>query len=269
MPFLPRYKPASERRQDGIYFVFQGARLLVKRLDERISIPDGLDLEANGYHVEHDHYFGDLDGRPCYYGELNEDVSFSEHFELRDLRGLLATLHEELIWIAGQANQLTNWNRTHRYCGVCGHPTVEKHDERAKICPQCNTTNYPRLSPAVIVAVLRGDEILLARNQRFKIPIYSVLAGFVEPGETLEACIHREIKEEVGLSVRNIRYFGSQPWPFPDSLMIAFTAEYLRGEIKVDHSELTDARWFTKSDLPQVPSRISIAGQLIEWFCRR
>ena len=269
MSFTPGFKPATDEKDKDLYFVFQRGRLLVKRENGRIAIPDNRDLEANGVTIEHQHYFGDLDGSPCYTGDVPANPPLLDHFELKDLRALLTKLDEELIWIAGQANQLANWNRNHQYCGVCGRPTMEKPDERAKICPSCNLTNYPRLSPAVIVAVTRGDEILLARNQRFKIPIYSVLAGFVEPGETLEDCIHREIKEEVGISVENIRYFGSQPWPFPDSLMIAFTAEYRSGDIEVDLSEIVDAKWFTKENLPQVPTRISIAGRLIEWFRKR
>ncbi|MFH1481427.1 MAG: NAD(+) diphosphatase, partial [Pseudomonadota bacterium] len=128
---------------------------------------------------------------------------------------------------------------------------------------------YPRLSPAIIVAVLKNDQILLAHSQRFPGQFYSVLAGFVEPGETLEECVQREVHEEVGITVKNIRYFGSQPWPFPDSLMIAFTAEYAGGEIRIDKSELTDAGWFSADHLPAVPSRISIARQLIDWFSEK
>jgi NAD+ diphosphatase len=178
-------------------------------------------------------------------------------------------LEEDLIWIAGRANQLVNWSQTHRHCGRCGQPTEDKTDERAKTCPQCGLVNYPRLSPAIIVAVLKNDRILLGRNKRFKLPFYSVLAGFVEPGETLEECVRREIREEVNISVKNIRYFGSQPWPFPDSLMIAFVADYAGGEIRTDGLEIIDAAWFTKDNLPQIPPKISIARQLIDWFVHR
>jgi len=175
-------------------------------------------------------------------------------------------MDEEIIWTAGRANQLATWNRNHQYCGSCGFSFEDKKDERAKICPQCGLINYPRLSPAVIVAVMRGNNILLARNKRFKMPFYSVLAGFVEPGETLELCVQREVAEEVGVTVKNIRYFGSQPWPFPDSLMIAFLADYAGGEIRVDGSEIMEAKWFSKESLPNIPPQISIARQLIDWF---
>jgi NAD+ diphosphatase len=135
--------------------------------------------------------------------------------------------------------------------------------------PGVRAYQLPSPLPAVIVAVLRENKILLARNSRFRLPFYSVLAGFVEPGETLEACVAREIQEEVGITVKNIRYFGSQPWPFPDSLMVGFMADYAGGEIAVDDAEITEANWFTPEDLPRIPPRISIARQLIDWFTAR
>ncbi|MDA8142219.1 MAG: NAD(+) diphosphatase, partial [Desulfobacteraceae bacterium] len=208
-----------------------------------------------------------LDGRPCTAAESDPGDIPATGYQFRELRSLFTHLEEDLIWVAGRANQLVDWQRTHQYCGACGHPTEDKLDERAIICPKCGLINYPRLSPAVIVAVLKDDKILLARNKRFQIPIYSVLAGFVEPSETLEQCVQREVKEEVGVEVKNIRYFGSQPWPFPNSLMIAFTAEYAGGEISLNPSEITDAGWYSKENLPQVPPKISIAGKMIDWFC--
>jgi len=186
----------------------------------------------------------------------------------KGLRQLFGRLEEDLIWIAGRANQLVDWNRSHRFCGNCGHPTENKQNERAKICPACDLINYPRLSPAIIVAVLKQNRLLLASNKRFKSEFYSVLAGFVEPGETLEECVVREVKEEVGIAVKNIRYFGSQPWPFPNSLMVGFIADYKGGEIDVDKSEIVDAAWFSSDNLPLVPPKISIARQLIDWFAK-
>jgi NAD+ diphosphatase len=173
---------------------------------------------------------------------------------------------DDLIWIAGRANQLVQWNRSHQYCGACGHPTENTSEERAKICPGCGLINYPRISPAVIVAVLKDNQILLANNKRFKTGYYSVLAGFVEPGENLEECVQREVFEEVGITLKNIRYFGSQPWPFPNSLMVAFTAEYAAGEINVSRSEIADAAWFSADSLPSIPPGFTIARQLIDWY---
>jgi NAD+ diphosphatase len=209
---------------------------------------------------------GALDGRPCYAAELPDADQVARGFDLIGLRDTFGRLDEELIWIAGRANQLVDWSRNHQFCGQCGHPTEGKSEERAKICPACGLINYPRLSPAVIVAVVNGDRLLLASNKRFKSGFYSVLAGFVEPGETLEACVTREIKEEVGIRVNNIRYFGSQPWPFPNSLMVGFLADYAGGEINADPSEIVDAAWFSADNLPPIPPKITIARHLIDWF---
>jgi NAD+ diphosphatase len=162
-----------------------------------------------------------------------------------------------------------HWQATNRFCGKCGTATVDKPGECAKQCPQCGWAVYPSLSPAVIVAVVRDGALLLARESRFKEGLYSVLAGFVEPGETLEECVRREVREEVGIEVSNIRYFGSQSWPFPDSLMVAFTADYAGGEIDIDPGELIDAGWYRPGELPLVPSRASIARQLIDWFVKQ
>jgi NAD+ diphosphatase len=141
--------------------------------------------------------------------------------------------------------------------------------ERAKRCPQCGLLHFPRLAPAIIVLIERGDRLLLARARRFPTAMYSVLAGFVEPGESLEEAVAREVKEEVGLSLRDIRYFGSQPWPFPDSLMIGFTAEYADGVVMVDNNEILDARWFGAEDMPEIPGKVSISRALIDHFLAR
>ncbi len=270
MNFNPDMRPPTDGQAPDLYFVFHQKRLLIIRQENRIRIPDSDDLPSSGFALIRKQYIGSLDDRPCYAAEMEADGGLpSENFELADLRALFMRLEEDLFWVAGRANQLVYWQQTHLYCGACGHSTEDKSDERAKICPACGLINYPRLSPAVIVAVLKEDTILLARNKRFHMPFYSVLAGFVEPSETLEACVEREVKEEVGICVKNIRYFGSQPWPFPNSLMVAFTAEYAGGDITPDPSEITDAAWYSKEELPQVPGSISIAGKLIAWFCQR
>jgi len=185
------------------------------------------------------------------------------------LRGLWGSLPEELFWIAGRAFQIVDWDRNHQYCGRCGTRTRDREEERAKICPRCGHIAYPRISPAVIVAITRGAEILLARAPRFPNAMYSVIAGFVEAGESLEQCVRREIAEEVGIAVKNLRYFGSQSWPFPNSLMVGFTAEYASGEISIDPVEIMDARWFTADDLPRIPENLSISRWLIDWFVDR
>jgi NAD+ diphosphatase len=266
MIFKPDFKPTRSQPGPALWFIFDKGHLLTKINADRFCIPNAPDLKALHISPSYKMYLGSLDGQPCYAAAMEPGSSFDANFKTNNLRTLFGLIPDTLIWIAGRANQLLHWHVTHRYCGKCGHETEDKTDERAKICPRCLHVNYPRLSPAVIVAILKENRILLARNRNFKGPYYSVLAGFVEPGESLEECVKREIKEEVGIRVKNVRYFGSQPWPFPDSLMIAFISDYAAGEIVVDGSEIIDAAWFSKEELPRIPPKISIARQLIDWF---
>jgi len=213
---------------------------------------------------------GTLNNYPCFSVEIfSEPLSIPENVKFMGLRQLFGLIEEKLFWLAGRAIQIVNWDRTHQYCGQCGTRTNEKLNEYAKVCPNCGFTSYPRISPSIIVAVIKNDKILLVQSNHFKSTFYTVISGFVEPGETLEECLIREVKEEVGIEVKNISYFGSQSWPFPNSLMIAFTAEYDKGEIYIDEEEIIDARWFTVDNLPCLPNSISIARQLIDWFIEK
>jgi NAD+ diphosphatase len=179
-------------------------------------------------------------------------------------------MDEALYALAGRAEEIIDWDRTNQFCGRCGGRTRTHPTERAKECARCRFLHFPRLAPAVIVLVERGDEMLLARGRRFTTDIYSTIAGFVEPGETLEEAVVREVWEESGITVNNIRYFGSQPWPFPNSLMIGFTATYASGEIKSDNEENLDVGWFTVNRLPaKLPGKISIARRLIDSFLEK
>ena len=266
MPFISSFKAPLHVAETALWFLFKDQKLLVKNEDNTYDVLQSPDLEALNLTPVKRQYLGSLDGRPCYTAELPNSAPISDTFVFQGLRTLFGRLEEELVWIAGMANQLVHWNQNHQHCGKCGSLTENKADERAKICPKCGLVNYPRLSPAIIVAILKEHQILLAHSQRFPVKFYSVLAGFVEPGETLEDCVKREVREEVGIAVKNIHYFGSQPWPFPDSLMIAFTAEYAGGDIKIDKSEILDAAWFSADRLPSIPPKISIARRLIDWF---
>ncbi len=182
----------------------------------------------------------------------------------RKLRSLFGVMDEALLSVVGRAFQISNWARTHRFCGACGTATVHVAGERCVKCPACGFMAYPRISPAMMVLIRRGDSILLARHKTSPAPFFTALAGFVEAGESVEEAIHREVFEEVGLKVRNIAYFGSQPWPFPHSLMIAYTAEFDSGEITIDEAEIAEARWFGPDDaLPKIPFGVSIASDLI------
>ena len=266
MAFISDFNPPPGVADNALWFLFQGWEMLAKNHDGNYSVLRSSDLEALHLEPGHQQYLGSLDGRDCYAGELPEGTSVTDPLTLLGLRTLYRRIEENIFWVAGLASQLVYWNKNHLYCGKCGNPTENKTDERAKSCPHCGLVNYPRLSPAVIVAVIKGDRILLAHSQRFPAKFHSVLAGFVEPGETLEGCVQREIREEVGIAVKNIRYFGSQPWPFPDSLMIGFTAEYDSGEIEIDTSEIVHADWYSAESLPPIPPRLSIARELIDWF---
>ena len=166
-----------------------------------------------------------------------------------------------------RAFHLAHWDQNTTFCGACAAPMTRIDGEIAKKCTSCDATSYPRISPAVIVAVVRDGKLLMVHSSRHPERMYSVLAGFVEAGETLEYTVGREVQEETGITVRNVTYFASQPWPFPNSLMIGFTAEYADGEINLDDDEIVDAGWFSPGDLPsQIPDTYSIARRLIEWF---
>ena len=195
---------------------------------------------------------------------IADGISIAAPFAVLGLRELFAFLGEPGFMLAGRATQLIDWASTHRFCGRCATPTERVETERCMRCPACGLMAYPRISPAIIVLVRRGPEALLARNARFPGAFYSTLAGFSEVGETLEETLVREVREEVGIEVGNPRYFGSQPWPFPHSLMVGYTADWLSGEIKIDGKEIADAQWFRADALPKIPPKLSIARRLID-----
>lgn len=266
MTFDPALHPASDSIRSQWWFLFRGDRILVRRGEDASVRPFFTDVSFIEAGLMHRHYLGCLNDIDCYTAELSSEAGVSSAAELQPVRQLLGAVDDELAAVAGRANQMIHWARTHQFCGRCGHVTRDAEDERAKICPACGLVNYPRVSPAIIVAVLNAGRILLARLTRRGASFYSVLAGFVEPGETLEECVSREIREEVGLRVTDIRYFGSQPWPFPNALMVAFTARYAGGKIRLNPSEIAGADWFSAGTLPPVPGRWSIARRLIDWF---
>ena len=249
-----------------LWFAFLDAKLLVHEVDGITRPPFVVSLEEIGLSPIRQQYLGTLDGQHCFSAELDPKSEIPDGWELKGLRHLFSRLPEAMFWVAGAAVQIVDWDRNHQYCGRCSTQTVDRSHERAKACPNCGLLSYPRISPAIIVLVQKGEQLLLARAHHFPPDRYSVLAGFVEPGETLEDAVRREVYEEVGLTIRNIRYFGSQPWPFPNSLMIAFTCEYAGGEIVLEQEEMADAGWYSAGALPRIPPRISIARQLIDWF---
>ena len=258
------------KMETACWFAFRGQELLV-RIEERTAIlPSPEEWAALGVSTEEPHLVGELNGSAAYAVGLDPEMPLPDGMQLLGLRKLWGRLDEEAWKLAGRAVQIVEWDRNHRFCGRCGTPTTAHPSERSRTCPSCGLQHFPRLSPAVITLV-EDDEgrALLARSPHFVPGVYSTIAGFVEPGESLEEAVAREVREEVGVELRDIRYFGSQPWPFPNSLMIGFTARYAGGEVRIDPTEIEDARWFTLDDLPLIPPRLSIARALIDDYLDR
>jgi NAD+ diphosphatase len=266
---LPHFWTASRQLaepEQALWFTFRGERLLVFT-DGPIRVPLAVGPENLNLDVTFSSEIGALDGFTCWAAET--DAEPPEGMVFRDLRDFFFGVDEDFFRMAGQAKQIVGWHATNRFCGRCGGETEPAPGELAKRCTRCGMMHYPRLSPAAIVLVERGDQILLARSPGFPERLYSVLAGFVEPGESIEETVVREVREEVGIGVENISYFGSQPWPFPNSLMIGFSADYAGGELAPEPGEIEDAGWYRANDLPQLPPVTSIARTMIDDFVRR
>jgi len=200
---------------------------------------------------------------------LESEAVIPEGFNWIPVREVSRTCENEVIRNSAFAAYQINWDLQTTFCGRCGNRTETKDEERAKVCPNCGLVVYPRISPAIIVAIVKDGELLLAHNSNFPAGFYSVLAGFMNPEESFEECVKREVREEVGISLKNIKYFGNQPWPYPDSHMVAFTAEYESGEIVVDNDEISAADWYKPDLLPKIPERNSISRSLIDWFVEK
>ena len=273
------YEPScfTEQPGEGHWFVFKGDQLLVEmgppdprptddlRVRSRPSWAR-LPLQKNhkwlGMEAHRTLYLGRLGGVDCYAAEVAGEPPSG--FSWQGLRTLFSVLEDAHFALAGRALQLVDWDRSHQFCGRCGSPTEAKRDERVRVCPACKLSAYPRVAPAVMALVRKNNQILLARGPHFPPGMYSALAGFVEPGESLEQCLAREVAEEVGVQISNTRYFASQSWPFPHSMMIAFVCDWSSGEIRPQAGEIEEANWFDVLQLPKLPSKISIARRLID-----
>ena len=261
--FQPEFASRHPPGAPGPWFLYRGSDLLVRVTDGLAEVPVAADPAALGLAAPVVHHVGEADGAPCRAAEITADAP--DGWTFAGLRALFPVLPEPLLRVAGRALMVVDWDRSHRFCGRCGTPTRAKEGERARECPACGELAYPRISPAIIVAVTRGDRLLLVRHHRFA-QRFTVVAGYVEPGETLEECVHREVLEETGLEIDEPRYFANQPWPFPHSLMVAFTAEHRSGEIRVEPSELIEGGWFSADALPVIPDKVTIARRLIDAF---
>jgi NAD+ diphosphatase len=214
-------------------------------------------------------YLGTRDNFFYYAAEVPAGATPPGGWQPSPIRELYGKVPDSDMAIASYAVRILDFDRSTAFCGRCGAKTRPLTTERARICTACNRITYPRISPAIIVLVKKGEEVLLARSPRSPPRVYSVIAGFNEPGENLEQTVHREVGEEVGIAVRNLRYFGSEPWPFPDSLMIGFVADHAGGDIRIDNQEIEAASWFTRDTLPPFPSKASISRALIEAWIRQ
>ncbi len=260
--YTPLHTPPEQLDQPALWFAFQRSSIIV--IDSAsATLPCCGHLAEHGIEALRSTYLGLLDGRHCYAAEVHEQHPLPEGWAKLGLREMFAMVDGTTAALSGRALQLLDWERNHQFCSRCGTPMRARSDERARACPACRFTSYPLVSPAVMVLVTRGRELLLARKAEWAPGRYSAIAGFVEPGEMLEDTVARETMEEVGVRVGELRYFGSQPWPFPHSLMIAFTAEYAGGEIRPDGVEIEQASWFDAEVLPNLPPSVSISRRLI------
>lgn len=263
--FEPTHVPPEDADQgDAWYFVFSSGELVIKTIEGSPEPITADDFRWFDMQVSSKHFLGHHLNRPCF--AVAASGALPEGYRSTGLRGLLGRTSQSLFYLAGRAQQIVEWHETHQFCGRCGKPMQDHAYDRAKHCSACRLISYPRLSPSIIVLITRGKEMLLARNAAWPNGMYSTLAGFVEAGESIEQTVHREVFEEVGLKVTNLSYFGSQSWPFPNSLMLGFHAEYAGGDIVCQVEEIADAQWFTADNLPQIPPKTAISGWLIQEF---
>lgn len=260
--FQPAVLPPADATA-ATWFVFANGQLMVRPAASTVELPQAARWPFAKCATKRRIYLGSFCTQPCYAAEVaSNEVPPGWSFE--GIRQLWGRMDEALLGVASYASQLIEWDRNHQFCGHCGATTERRTDERGRRCPHCELIAYPRLSPVVMVRILHRDKILLVRAPRFAPGVYSVLAGFVEAGENLEQAIHREVAEEVGIKVQNLRYMASQSWPFPHSLMMGFTAEYAGGELCADGQEIIDAQWFSADHLPNLPNPMSMAWYLIQ-----
>jgi len=263
--FNNSYLPDREISDDDYILHYEGNTVLLVANGDDLSIPRRRDFEEEPGEQDNIFLFT-LDNIACFL--IWEAPKRDEpRFVFMDISFFRTEKKQEIAWVCIAGYHLMTWYMQNRFCGRCGNTTKHKHDERAIVCMQCNTIAYPKISPAVIVTITCNDKILLARNTKFPGMWYSLLAGYVDIGESLEETLRREVKEEVGLDISNIRYYNSQPWPLSGSLMIGFTAEGDESQpIIPDNKEIAEAAWFTRDNLPEHALNLSIAGEMIEKF---
>lgn len=247
------------------WFIFHDADLLLERREDgTYTIPlsdhSPVCLDANA--ALHSIQPFD-DGTEVVAVDVEYPVPQTSVFSMHGLRQSYHLIPFHLYLKAGKCREILYWDKQTQYCGVCGAP-MKMHTDISKVCTQCGKEVWPLLATAIIVLIHRDDKVMLVRAKNFRGNYYGLVAGFVETGETLEQAVHREVMEETGITIKNISYFKSQPWPYPCGLMVGFYAEYVSGDIHIQESELYDAGWFSKDNLPEIPDKLSIARQLID-----
>lgn len=262
--FIPTVKKGSPD-STGYWFIFSKDQLLINtssssHFEEQTFAPESLGIEPDFSML-----FGYYKSIPCYLAVIDPSQEIKSMSAV-GLRSLFGVVDDDYFSLAGKALQILHHRREHIYCSKCASPMEDRLEELARVCPSCGFICFPRVSPAVIMSVVKDDHILLGRSPHFTKDMYSTLAGFVEAGETLEEAVAREVHEETAIVIQQVSYVTSQPWPFPHSVMIGYSAQYREGEIKIDRNELEDAAWFHYKDLPQLPSKITIARLLIDNF---
>jgi NAD+ diphosphatase len=267
-PMLDLQPGAPTSREGALHIVFRDGKLVMDLRSRRPCVLSDRDLAEHHWRVRREQFVGHWAGEAVFAVELEDIVEVDEQrYQVGSLYQLIGRVEDGLFSLAGRAAQLLDWQRDHRFCGRCATEMQIGDNGRAMTCPNCGNVQYPRIAPCVIVLVTRGHELLLARNSRFSRPMYSTLAGFIEPGESAEDTLRREVREEVGVELGELRYFDSQAWPFPNQLMLGFFAEYAGGELRPDGDEISEAIWCSPDDLPPIPPPASIAGQLIRRHC--
>ncbi len=261
MSFAAGFDPSVDWQPHNLVVVVEG-RILADVAAARTVLRWGQLASAMPV-VLTSHHLGGWCGEPVFVVDLAVSSNFHPELELLSLRSLLDRVTPAEFDLLGRALQIVNWRQTHRFCGSCATPTALSDQELCLHCPRCKAQFYPRIAPCVIGLVNRGQNLLLAHHQRHKEPRYSLLAGFIEAGESAEQALAREIMEEVGVSITNIQYVTSQSWPFPGQLMLGFFAEYAAGELQPDRREILDVQWFALDALPLLPPPQTIAGKLI------
>jgi NAD+ diphosphatase len=261
--FQRAYPPAQPISGPAYWFPFWNRKLLVRRQDNGVVVIEGTEADIAFLNPASMLYLGAFNGKPYIAFEVTGEPATPDGWEEVDLRSLFGLLAEPAYRLAGYANHLINWQNHHHYCPNCAHPTEPIPASWGQVCPNCGFISYPTVTPAVLVLVHDGDKVLLVHKKEWGPNRRSIIAGFVEPGETLEECVRREVYEEVGLQIDNIAYKGSQPWPYPDQLMAGFTARYAGGDIRLDLQELDAAEWYRYDNLPELPGTLSLSYQII------